>query len=203
MSGAVFAEEMRPFSGSGLPVPGVDLEEHVLQAGLGAQQRGGVLLDVALVLGLQLQLDHGLAVLELDLADLADLHAGGAHRLALTRLDGLGVGQLYLHAEGLLLDEGEAQALVGQDVPADPEPEHEQREDRDEVAEVLSDRARHLLFAPSFESRLSSFAKRSLRFFPVVLSYFSWARAACWIFFALSGRGLEKVAPPRAPGALP
>ena len=75
----------------------IDLEEHVLEAGLGAQQRGGVLLDVALVLGLELQLDDGLAVLELDLADLADLDAGRAHGLALTRLHGLGVGQLDLH----------------------------------------------------------------------------------------------------------
>ena len=91
MSGAVFVDGMPAVLRQRLALARVDLEEHVLQAGLGAQERGGVLLDVALVLGLELELDDGLAVLELDLADLADLDARGAHGLALARLDRLGV----------------------------------------------------------------------------------------------------------------
>ena len=58
-------------------------------------------------------------------------------------------GSSTLSRERLLLDEREAQPLVGQDVAADAEREHEQREDREEVAEVLADRAPHSASPPS------------------------------------------------------
>ena len=140
----------------------VHLEEHVLEPGLGAQQRGGVLLDVALVLLLELHRDHGLAVLELDLADLADLHAGGAHRLALSGLDRLGVGQLDLHLQRLLLDQREAQALVGEDERADPAGQQHEGQDRHEVAEVLAECLPHRCSSASVSPTVSSARRRSM-----------------------------------------
>ena len=71
----------------------VDLDEHVLRAGLGAQQGARALAEQALVLAVELELHDGPAVLELDLADVADPHAGHDDGLALPRGDRLGVGR--------------------------------------------------------------------------------------------------------------
>ena len=56
---------------STLPVPGVDLDEHVLERRLRPQQRGGVLADQVLVLVLDLDVDDREPVLELDARDAA------------------------------------------------------------------------------------------------------------------------------------
>ena len=126
-----------------LAVARVDLEEHVLQAGLRPQERRGVVLDEAVVLRLELELHDRVAVLELDLADLADLDPGYAHGLALAGLHRLGVGELGLDDERLLLDEREAQPLVLEDVAGHADRDEEEREERDHLAQVLADREDH------------------------------------------------------------
>ncbi len=52
-----------------------ELDEHVVEPGLGPQESGGVGVDEILVLVLDVHLHHGDAVLELDVADVPDLHA--------------------------------------------------------------------------------------------------------------------------------
>ena len=74
---------------------GIERQVHVLEAGLGAQQDGGVLVD-RLVLVLDLHLDDRAAVLEGHVADVADLDAGDVHGLALAGHDRLGGLQLAL-----------------------------------------------------------------------------------------------------------
>ena len=63
--------------------------------------------------------------------------------LALAGRDRLRVGHLGLHRVERLLHEREAQALVGEDVRADREAEHDHADDREEVGEVLLDRGGH------------------------------------------------------------
>ena len=75
---------------------------------------------------------------ELDLADLADLDAGRAHGLALARLHRLGVGQLDLDRERLVLDRaGSAAAGWSGCSRRCPAASDEQRQDGEEVAEVV------------------------------------------------------------------
>ena len=97
----------------------LQVDEHVLQPGLGPQQRGRVGVDQILVLGIEVHLDHGVAVLEVDAADVADAHAGDAHGLALAGDDGLRGRELRLQLVGLRLDEREAHALLVEDVDRD------------------------------------------------------------------------------------
>ena len=136
----------------------LQVDEHVLQPGLGPQQRGRVGVDQILVLGVEVHLDHGVAVLEVDAADVADAHAGDAHGLALAGDDGLRGRELRLQLVGLRLDEREAHALVVEDVGRDAGGDQDQPDDGREVAEVLLDRG-HL---PAFPSFLSWPSVRSL-----------------------------------------
>jgi hypothetical protein len=129
--------------GQRLALAGIDLQEHVLRPGLGAQQRAGALAQQVAVLPLELELDDRLAVLELDLADVAHAHARHHDRLALPRRDRLGVRQLGLHGVGLVLDQREAKPLVRQDVGADPDAQDHDADDREEVRQVLADRVPH------------------------------------------------------------
>ena len=69
-------------------------------------------------------------------ADAADLDAGHAHGLTLPGLDRLGVRELDLHALRLVLDQREAEALVGQDVAAHHYGDHEQPQDGEEGGEM-------------------------------------------------------------------
>ena len=96
--------------------------------------------DQVLVLLVDVHLDHGAAVLELDAADVADAHAGDADGLALAGDDGLRGRELGLELERLGLDEREAQPLLVEDVDRDARRDHDQPDDRGEVAEVLLDR---------------------------------------------------------------
>jgi hypothetical protein len=124
----------------------VELHEHVLEARLRAQEHLGVAVD-RLVLVLDLQLDDRDAVLELDAADVADLDAGDVHGLALAGHDCLAGLELGLDLVEVRADAGhpggQVEALVGQDVAGDARRHDDQEDDRDEVAQVLSDRARH------------------------------------------------------------
>ena len=81
----------------------LELDEHVLQAGLGPQQRGRVGVDQVLVLAVDVHPDDRAAVLELDVADVADPHAGDAHGLALAGDHGLRGLELGLEHERLVL----------------------------------------------------------------------------------------------------
>ena len=103
----------------------VELDDHVVEAGLGAQQRGGVLVDRR-VLAPDLHRHDRAPVDEVDLGDVADVDARHLDRLALARRHRLRGGEL-----GLVVDEvrahdrdpvGQVEALVGEDVAA-----HEQR----------------------------------------------------------------------------
>ena len=144
-SGSVCETGIRPPSGSrpAASVPGVELGDHVLQAGLGPQQDRGVAVD-AVVARLDLHADDRAAVLELDALDLADLDARDVHRLALARRDGLGGLHLRLDLVEVLADHRhparQRQALVGQDHRRDEARDQDQADDRREVLEVLADR---------------------------------------------------------------
>jgi hypothetical protein len=78
---------------------GGQLDEHVLQAGLRAQQRARVLMDEPLVLRVDRHRHDRVAALEVDLADVADPHARDADRLALARRDRLGGREVGLQLE--------------------------------------------------------------------------------------------------------
>src|SRR5829696_4409267 len=122
---------------------GGELGDHVLQAGLGAQQDGRVLVD-AVVARLDLHADDRSAVLELDALDLADLDARDVDRLPLARRDGLGGLHLRLDHVEVLPDDGDParqrEALVGQDHRAHEDRDEDQADDGREVLDVLADR---------------------------------------------------------------
>ena len=104
--------------------------------------------------------DDRVAVLELDLADVADAHAGDAHGLALARRDGLRGRELGLELERLALPR-EAQPLVVEDVAADAA----RRSTTSpmiarEVAGVLADRGHCLAFAELLDSRGAGHCRR-------------------------------------------
>ena len=124
----------------------IESKEHVLQAGLRPQQDRGVAIDRR-ELGLDLHVDHGLAVLERDRADLADLDPRDVHRLALSGHHGLPGGQLRLHHVEIGADQrdprGQVEALVRQDVGADRERPDEQEDDRHEHRRLLLDLPDH------------------------------------------------------------
>ena len=127
---------------------GVERQEHVLEAGARAQQHGGVAADHVGVPGLDVHAHAGAPAPELDLADVADAHAGHAHGLALAGRHALGVGQLDPHRHRLLLEQREAQPLVGQDVGAHAQAQGHHGAQRDHVAQVGAQRPLH--FPPSF-----------------------------------------------------
>ena len=85
----------------------------------------------------------GDAVLQRDRADLADLDAGDADRLALTGGEGLAAGHVGVHLHRRGLDEREPQPLVVEDVAGDDDRQQQQHEDRDEIGGVGFDRALH------------------------------------------------------------
>src|SRR4051794_27190107 len=122
------------------------LDNHVVQAGLRTQQRGRVLVHVRVLLA-DLQRDDRAAVLELDLAQLADRHAGDVDRLALARRDRLRGGELRLVGDEVGPDYrdplGQVEALVAEDERAHAERDHEDDHDGQEVPAVLADRGPH------------------------------------------------------------
>ena len=84
--GSVWASgKWAPSSIDSSPLPGVDLDDHVVEAGFRPQQEGRVGVDQLHVLGLDVHADDGVAVFEVDRGDLADLDAGDVDRLALAR----------------------------------------------------------------------------------------------------------------------
>ena len=105
----------------------------------GPQQDRRVLVD-----GQELAVDvhrhHRVAVLELDLGDVADAHARDAHGLALAGGDRLRGLELGLELEGRLLEDRDPQPLVLDDVQVETSADHDQAEDGEEVARVLADR---------------------------------------------------------------
>ena len=122
---------------------GLELDEHVLQAGLGPQQRGRVGVDEVLVLRVDVHPHDRAAVLELDLADVADPHAGDADGLALAGDHGLRGLELGVEHERLVLDDREAHPLLAEDVDRHAGGDDDQAEDGQEVLEVLADRELH------------------------------------------------------------
>ena len=120
----------------------VQREEHVPQAGQRAHQDRRVLVDRQGV-AIDVEGDHGAPVDQFDLGDVADPDAGNAKRLALPGDDALGVLELGLELEGLLLEHRDPEALLLEDVVADRPGDGDQPHDREEVREVLADRGHH------------------------------------------------------------
>ena len=89
----------------------------------------------------------GVAVLEVDRADLADLDAGDLDRLALARGHGLGGAELGVQLVEVLAEDREPARegglLVVEDDEQGEDRDHGQRDDRQEVPEVVSDRLSH------------------------------------------------------------
>jgi hypothetical protein len=81
------------------------------------------------------------AALHGDSADLSDLYAGDRHGLTLARGDRRGIRELGVDRVVALAER--ERRLVGQDVVADHDREREDRQQRDDVATVPSDRAPH------------------------------------------------------------
>ena len=119
--------------------PRLEVDEHVLQAGPGPQQRAGVGADHPLVLGVDHHLDDGLAVAQLDGADVADPHAGHAHGLALARDHGLGGRELGVQPQRRGLPR-EAHALLVEQVQRHAGGDDDQAEDGEDLLRVLADR---------------------------------------------------------------
>ena len=116
--------------------PRVELQEHVLQAGARPGEDGGVGVDDVAVLRIDVHLDLRDAVLQADRADLADLHSGDPHRLALPGRERLArsTSAAYIFT-GEDCDEREAQPLLVEDVAGDEDRQQQQPEDRREVGE--------------------------------------------------------------------
>src|SRR6185503_1355883 len=121
----------------------VELDEHVLQPGLRAQQRAGVAVDEVVVLRVEVERDDRDAVADAHLADVPHPHAGDPHGLPLPGHDRLRGGELGLQVERLLLDQREAQPLVAEDVEANGEAEDDEPRDGEEVAQVTADGELH------------------------------------------------------------
>ena len=120
----------------------VEREEHVLQAGARAHQDRRVLVDRQ-ELAVDVERHDRASVHELDLGDVADPHAGHAQRLALAGNDRLRGLELGLELERFLLEDRDPEPLLLEDVVADAGRDHDQGDDRDEVAQALADRGHH------------------------------------------------------------
>ena len=145
---------------TGLRRAGRELGDHVLQAGLRAQEHARVLVDRDRVL-LELERDDRLAALEPHARDLADLDAGDVDGLALARRDRLGARQLGVDLGEVLAEDRhparQREPLVGEDHRRDGERDDDQADDRQEVDEVLADRAHPASFrVPNGRIRLRS-----------------------------------------------
>ena len=125
----------------------IDLDHHVVQAGLRPQQQRGVVVDQRRVLVVDLHADHGVAVLELHAGDLADLDPGDVDRLALAGRDGLRGGEVGLELEAVGPDQRhparQVRPLVDQDHRDREEAGQDQADDGQDVAEVCSQRSSH------------------------------------------------------------
>ena len=123
----------------------IDLQHHVVEAGLRAQHRRGV--AVERVVGVDLHRHDRAPVHEVDLRQLAHVDPGDLHRLALAGGDGLGGRHLRLVHGELRADArhpaGQRQTLLGEDVAAHDGGDQGERDDRDELLAVLADRAHH------------------------------------------------------------
>ena len=123
----------------------IDLQHHVVEAGLRAQHRRGV--AVERVVGVDLHRHDRPPVHEVDLRQLAHVDPGDLHRLALAGGDGLGGRHLRLVHGELRADArhpaGQRQTLLGEDVAAHDGGDQGERDDRDELLAVLADRAHH------------------------------------------------------------
>ena len=98
----------------------------------------------AVVLAVEVEPDARPALVQLDLADVADPHARHAHGLPLPGRHALGVLELDPDVPGPVLDEREAEALLREDVGAHAHAEDEQAEHCEEVAEVSADAHRFM-----------------------------------------------------------
>ena len=140
----------------GTPVAGVELDVHVLEAGLRPQQGAGVAVD-GRVPAPDLELHDGHPVLELDVADLAHRHAGDGHALPLSGRDRLGGGEIRLDLVEVGADHRhplrQVKVLVGEDPAGDPEREDHREGERQEVPQVVADHSPHGP-APVLASRL-------------------------------------------------
>ena len=89
----------------------------------------------------EVELEDGVAVPELDRADVAHLDAGDVHRLALAGHDGLARLELGLDLVEVRADSGnpggQVEALVGEDVATHDQRDHDHHDHRDELAQVL------------------------------------------------------------------
>ena len=86
--------------------PGADLDGHVVEVRFRPQQQGRVGVDQLHVLRFDVHADLGVAFLERDRGDLADLDAGDHDRLALAGGDRLGGFELTGDVDELFADEG-------------------------------------------------------------------------------------------------
>ena len=116
-----------------------------LRFGLRAQEQPGVRVDQRRVLGLDVHPDDGVAVLDADRVDLADLDPGDHHGLPLARGHGLGRGELAAEVVEALAEEGDParqrRLLLGEDPEGHREPRDHQHADGEEVAEATAELA--------------------------------------------------------------
>ena len=146
---------------AGRRVAGVDLDRDVLELGLRPKQEGGVAVDVAAVLRLDLHRHERHAPLEVDGRDFADLGPRDRDRLALARGDRLGGLEFGAQHVVGVPEHGnpprQLEVLVGEDVAADEGRDQDHRDHRDEGRAVALD-----LIADA-EPALSGFAGLILR----------------------------------------
>jgi hypothetical protein len=116
---------------------GIDLDHHVVEVGFRPQQQAGVGVDQFEVLGFDVHADDGVAVLEVDRGDLADLDAGDVDGLALARRHRLGGGEVAADVDEFFADQRQPGRqrglLLGEDPERHHDPDGDEDEDRDRV----------------------------------------------------------------------
>ena len=131
----------RYLTGSGRA--GIDLDGHVLQGGLGAQQHRRVAVDVVRILWCDVHRHQRRAFVCAHACDFADLGAGDRHRLTLTGRDRLGGAEFGLQRHIFFAEHGEParqrQPLLREDVAADQQREDDHHKQRDERRAVACD----------------------------------------------------------------